>query len=46
MSEMEAYMCTLSMNHSTVHYPGYDAVVKVIHFQSDALEETIRGQRC
>lgn len=38
-------MCTLSMNHSTVHNSGYDAVVKVIHFQSDALEETIRGQR-
>lgn len=37
-------MCTLSMNHSTVHNSGYDAVVKVIHFQSDALEETTRGQ--
>lgn len=38
-------MCasTLSVNHSSVHNSGYDAVVKVIHFQSDALEDMIRG---
>lgn len=34
---------TLSVNHSSVHNSGYDAVVKVIHFQSDALEDMIRG---
>lgn len=31
------------MNHSSVHNSGYDAVVKVIHFQSDALEKMFRG---
>lgn len=30
---------TLSMNHSSMHDSGHNTVVKVIHFQSDALEE-------
>lgn len=31
------------MNHSTVHDSGHDAVVQVIHFQSDALEDKHTG---
>lgn len=28
------------MNHSTMHDSGHNAVIKVVHLQSDALEET------
>lgn len=38
-------MCTLSMNHSTMHDSGHNTVIKVVHFQSDALEETDRGSK-
>lgn len=31
------------MNHSAVHDSGHNAMVEVVHFQSNALEETDRG---
>lgn len=37
--------CTLSVDHSSVHYPGYDTVVQIVHLQRDALEREDRGQR-
>ena len=37
------WMHTLSMNHSTMHDPGHNAVVELVHFQSDALKETDRS---
>lgn len=30
------------MNHPSVHDPGHDAVVQLVHFEGDALEETQR----
>lgn len=33
------------MNPPAMHDPGHDAVVEVVHFQRDALEETSGGQR-
>lgn len=30
------------MNHSTMHDAGHDTVVEVVHFKSNALEETYR----
>ena len=35
------WMHTLSVNHSTMHDSGHNAVVELIHFQSDALKERI-----
>lgn len=28
------------MNHPAVHDPGHDAVVQLVHFEGDALEES------
>lgn len=30
------------MNHPAVHDPGHDAVVQLVHFEGDALEESQR----
>lgn len=32
-------LCTLSVDHSPVHYPCHDAVVWVVHLERDALQE-------
>ena len=34
----------MSVDHSSVHYPGYDTVVQIVHLQRDALEREDRVQ--
>lgn len=36
-SSLNYVTCTLSVDHSSVHYPCNDAVVGVVHLQRDAL---------
>ena len=36
---------TLSVDHPPVHDPGHDAVVRVVHLQSDPLHELTQNAR-
>lgn len=39
LKEKPSGECTLSVDHSSMHYSCHDAMVQVVHFQRDTLKQ-------